>query len=59
MDLARKGLRLPAAFLCPIIDGVIVARDLVLVEVTSGLSPLEVDLLVVAGGCVEELIDAN
>ena len=59
MDLARKGLRLPAAFLCPIIDGVKVALDLVLVDVTGGLSPLEVDLLEVAGCCVVELIDAN
>ena len=50
-----------AALLCPIIDDVKIALDLLVVEVTNGFyaSPLEVDLREVAGCCDVELIDAK
>ena len=46
-------------FLCPVIDDVKVALDLMVVEVTCGFyaSPLDVDLREVAGSCDVELID--
>ena len=59
--MARKGRGMRVAFLCPIIDDVKVALDLMVVEVTCGFyaSPLEVDLREVAGCCDVELIDTK
>ena len=51
-----------AALLCPIIDGVKIVLEMMVVEVTRGYYaslPLEVDLREVAGCCVVELIDAK